>query len=153
MKRVLLLGFGLLSFSAFSMEGLMTKDFWIKQMPPGSEVTAAFGEVHNHTTKDKVLVSVEGDIAESIEVHTHVKENGVMKMRKVEFFKIAPHGSLILKPGGDHIMFFGLKKTLKESNPIELTLVFKDGEKKKIKLKVLKNAPEKEEHKHHHSKH
>lgn len=150
MKKIFLAWVLFLSSASFSMEKIKVNNVWIKLLPSASKVTAAFGEIENHSKDKKTLVSVEGDFAETIEIHTHIKENGVMKMRKVKELEIPSHGKLVLEPGGDHIMIFGLKKPLKSQEKLKLTLRFKDNSEQIIWAKVLESAPQKPSKHHHH---
>ena len=145
MKTFLILS--LFSLSIYSKD-IEIKNFWIKEVPPASKVSAGFGEIHNHTGKDIFLKSITGKISNSIEIHTHLKEDGVMKMRKVESLKIPAKSSLMLKPGGDHVMFFDLQSAPKEGEGVELSFDFGDGKKEKVKVKaqVLKSQPKSEDH-------
>lgn len=75
------------------------------------------------------LIAVRAPVADRLELHTHLHENGVMKMRHIDAIVIPAGGMTMLKPGGDHIMMMGLKAPLKEGNSFPLTLVFeKAGE-------------------------
>jgi hypothetical protein len=70
------------------------------------------------------LVSASTPVAEKAELHTHLVENGVMKMRPVDGINIAPNSTIELNPGGLHIMLMGVKAPLKEGATFPLTLTF-----------------------------
>ena len=61
-----------------------------------------------------------------IEIHTHLHEDGVMKMRQINSLEIPGGESVVLEPGGLHLMLFKLQLPLTE--PLPLTLCFDDGE-------------------------
>ncbi len=69
------------------------------------------------------LVDASTDVAEMAHLHQSIKENGVEKMRGVEGIDLPPHATVMLKPGGYHVMLMGLTKPLKagESFPLKLT--------------------------------
>ena len=51
--------------------------------------------------------------------------NGVMKMRPVsKGLEIKPGDAVVLKPGGYHLMFVGLKKPFEEGQHVKATLKF-----------------------------
>jgi len=50
-----------------------------------------------------------------------------MKMRRVDSFSIAPHETFMLKPGGNHLMFFELDDPWLEGQVIPITLVMSEG--------------------------
>lgn len=103
---------------------------------PNVPNSAAFFVIKNNSDKDIAITSANSDIAEKNELHTHIKENKMMKMIKIEKLVVPAKSSLELKSGSDHIMLMGLKKELKAGDEINLELSFSDGDKKKIKVPV-----------------
>lgn len=103
---------------------------------PNVPNSAAFFVIKNNSDKDIAITSANSDIAEKNELHTHIKENEMMKMIKIEKLVVPAKSSLELKSGGDHVMLIGLKKELKAGDEISLELSFSDGDKKSIKVPV-----------------
>lgn len=103
---------------------------------PNVPNSAAFFVIKNNSDKDIAITSANSDIAEKNELHTHIKENKMMKMMKIEKLVVPAKSSLELKSGGDHVMLIGLKKELKAGDEISLELSFSDGDKKEIKVPV-----------------
>lgn len=105
---------------------IMVKDPYARSATSTSVTGAAFMVLMNHTDTDDRLVSAQSDIAERVELHTHIEdENGVMKMREVEDGFALPAGGMhALKRGGDHVMFMGLKEPMKEGDTVSVTLTF-----------------------------
>ena len=103
---------------------------------PNVPNSAAFFVIKNNSDKDIAITSANSDIAEKNELHTHIKENEMMKMMKIEKLVVPAKSSLELKSGGDHVMLMGLKKELKVGDEINLELSFSDGDKKSIKVPV-----------------
>ena len=103
---------------------------------PNVSNSAAFFVIKNNSDKDIAITSANSDIAEKNELHTHIKENKMMKMMKIEKLVVPAKSSLELKSGGDHVMLMGLKKELKAGDEISLELSFSDGDKKSIKVPV-----------------
>ena len=103
---------------------------------PNMPNSAAFFVIKNNSDKDIAITSANSDVAEKNELHTHIKENKMMKMMKIEKLVVPAKSSLELKSGSDHIMLMGLKKELKVGDEINLELSFSDGDKKSIKVPV-----------------
>ena len=103
---------------------------------PNVPNSAAFFVIKNNSDKDIAITSANSDIAEKNELHTHIKENQMMKMIKIEKLVVPAKSSLELKSGSDHVMLMGLKKELKAGDEISLELSFSDGDKKSIKVPV-----------------
>ena len=59
-----------------------------------------------------------------------------MKMRRVDSFSIAANETLILKPGGNHLMFFDLDEPWLEGQIIPITLEFSEGHTLTLDAKV-----------------
>ena len=74
------------------------------------------------------------------ELHTHLHENGVMKMRQVESIEVPAKGEVALKPGSFHIMLFEVRE-LFQGTPFPLTLTMDDGQKLELSLPVKSIEP------------
>ncbi|MEL0437510.1 copper chaperone PCu(A)C [Phycobacter sp. K97] len=111
--------------------GMMVHDAYARVSTKMSASGAAFMQIMNHTGADDRLINARSDVAERVELHTHLSDaNGVMKMVHVEEGFAIPAGEThMLMRGGDHVMFLGLKETLHHGDMVPLTLVFeKAGE-------------------------
>lgn len=79
---------------------------WARAMAPAAKVGAGYVTFSNHGDMADRLVAIQSDVAERVEIHEMQMENGVMKMRRViGGLEIVPHGSVVLQPGGYHLMF------------------------------------------------
>lgn len=111
--------------------------------PMGSgKVAAAFMTLKNDGDETDRLVAAEGDVAERIELHTHImeKKDGrvIMRMRQIPHMEVPAHGQTVLKPGGLHIMLIGATRDLKPGDNFDLTLVFEKAGKVKVTVPVKK---------------
>jgi len=104
---------------------------WTRATAPGAQVAGGYMTIRNTGAADK-LVAASSPAAARVELHVHVNDNGVMKMREVPGgYAIPAKGSFELKPGGAHLMFMDLKAPLKEGDKVPVTLKFeKAGEVK-----------------------
>ncbi|MBX9805543.1 MAG: copper chaperone PCu(A)C [Alphaproteobacteria bacterium] len=92
---------------------------WIR--PSTGPNTAAYLTITSKQN-DK-LIKVDCKEAETVELHNHIDDNGVMKMRPVEFIAVGKD-PVSLKPGSLHIMLMGLKDSFQGKSAIPLTLHF-----------------------------
>ena len=78
---------------------------------------------------DAVVTSARTPRAKSVELHqSTMTADGVMQMRKVEgAIPIEAGESLVLKPGGTHLMLLGLEDALKAGEQLILTLEFSNA--------------------------
>lgn len=114
---------------------------------------AAYATIENHGDDMDRLVAVETDAAERAEIHTHLMEDGIMKMRKLKAIELHPGAPTVLKPGGHHLMLFGMKRKWKEGEMMPLTLVFEKAGRVEVQAHVKAwgdndNAPDTKEHDH-----
>jgi copper(I)-binding protein len=106
--------------------GLTLRDAWVKAAAQGS--TALFGTLDNQTGTDLEIVSGTTAISSKIELHEVVTIDGTTIMRaKAGGFTVPAHGTLELKPGGDHLMVMGLRKPIRPGDTITATLALTDG--------------------------
>ena len=106
------------------------------------KATAAFMVLKNEADKDTALVKVDNPASRITELHTHINDGGVMKMRPVKSIEIKAKGEAALKPGGFHVMMIELKAGMKDGDTVPLTLQFADGSSKKVDAKVRKPGAE-----------
>ena len=109
---------------------------YARAVPPGQPNSAAFMTLNNKGHMANALVSASSPAAKVVELHTHIMDDGMMKMRKIERIDIPAMGKTELKPGGHHIMLIGLKEQLKPGMKISLTLKFSDGTESTIDAPV-----------------
>jgi len=117
---------------------IMVEGAWARASAKMARAGAAFLTIKNMGGADK-LVAAKADISKKVELHTHIKDGDIMRMRKVEGGIAVPaKGMAMLKPGGDHVMFMGLTKQLKEGEMFPLTLVFEKAGEVKVHVKIGK---------------
>ncbi len=109
---------------------------YVREVPPGAMATGSFMTLTNMSDQDIQLVQAKSNAAKKVELHTHVHDNGVMKMRQIPAIKVPADGQAHLKPGGLHIMLIGLQDGIQAGQTIEMTLIFKDGSEKSISMPV-----------------
>jgi len=125
----------LISSFAYGADEFTISNAFIKMPRPGVDITAGFATVK--ATSDLKVIEVSNKNFKKIELHSMKMTNGVMEMRKLTEPKLSPNSPLVLSPGNDHLMLFGLKKKLEPGEKLDLTFVFKDDKDNKI-TKVFK---------------
>jgi copper(I)-binding protein len=127
------------SMTALAAEtDIAVSDAYVRMAPPGTPTTGAFMTIKNLGSADRKLLKADSPAAKTVELHNHINDNGVMKMRPVKEIDIKSQGQAELKPGSYHVMLIDLKQTLNENETIPLTLTFDDGSTKKIDAPVRK---------------
>ena len=92
---------------------------------PNAPVAGGFLTIENTGAEPDRLISARSDIAGDTQIHEMAMQGDVMKMRPLADGLEIPAGkTVVLAPGGFHIMFMGLKQTLVEGETITVTLTF-----------------------------
>ena len=117
---------------------LTIHDPYVRLAPPNAPATGAFMVIKNAGASDRQLVKAESNVAKAVELHNHINENGVMKMRQVPSIDIKANGQAELKPGSYHVMLIDMTTQLKEGDSVPLTLHFDDGSSQQIAAPVRK---------------
>ena len=120
----------LISSFAFGADEIKVSKAFIKMPRPGVDVTAGFATIK--ASSDLKVIEVSNKNFKKIELHSMKMANGVMEMRKLIEPKLGPNSPLVLSPGGNHLMLFGIKEKLEPGENLDLTFVFKDGKDNKI---------------------
>ena len=90
---------------------------------------------NNGPTPDR-LISAASPAARVVELHTHIREGDVMRMRPVADIPIPPGQTVHLRPGGLHIMLIGLTEPLRQGGTMPLTLRFERAGEVQVTLSV-----------------
>lgn len=137
-KTVFALSALLLSSAAFAKNDLMIENPYARTTPPNATNSAIFMTIKNQSNDLRTLISATTPAAKTVELHTVIEVDGMMKMREVNAIELPKNEDTILKPGGLHIMLFGLTQPLKEEEFINVTLNFKNGDKEQFKAPIKK---------------
>lgn len=98
---------------------------------------AAYMTLVNPTDTPDRLLAAAAEVAETVELHAHLHEGGVMRMRPVAAIEVHPGEPAVLAPGGLHIMLIGLRRDLKRGETIRLILSFEKAGKVEVEVPVL----------------
>ncbi len=109
---------------------------WSRATPGQAPNGAVFMKIENQGQAEDKLLSASSDAAAMVEIHEHVMENDVAKMRPVEFVPLPAQSITELKPGGYHIMLMGLKEPLVEYGTFHMTLNFEKAGSVDVEVQV-----------------
>ena len=130
-----------------ALENLRIEDPWIRPAPQAGGTSAGYAQITNSGTSPDRLIHVHTTISSMVELHTHIMEGGLARMRQVDGIDLAPGTTTELKPGGLHIMFMGLSAPLSDGDEVELTLVFEQAGEITMTVPV-RNPPDRQGHHH-----
>ena len=118
------------------IESVGISDVWVRLALLKGRPSAAYLKITNFNADNITLISVTSEKFDRIEIHTHLMEEGVMKMRKIDELIVKPDETVELKPGGYHLMLFGIKDKLEKGGKFPMTLKFKGLDEKPIEVVV-----------------
>lgn len=107
---------------------------WSRAAPAGG-TGAGFMTLRAAAAGDR-LVAASSPAARVVELHTHIRDGDVMRMRPVANIPIAAGQTVTLAPGGLHIMLIGLAQPLAAGSRVPLTLRFERAGEVTVELAV-----------------
>jgi len=122
-KLVCWLALALLAANAVASDRPAIEGTWIRATPPNAPTAAAYLTIRGADEADR-LTGARTSIAETVEIHTTLERDGVLHMQHVPELPIAPHGTVELASGAEHLMLIGLKGPLTPGDTVVITLQF-----------------------------
>ncbi len=113
---------------------LEVTDARIRAPVPGQSRTAGYFTARNVSDRTVVLTGARSPAAESVELHTTVRDGDVMRMRPLPEVVIAPGETVRFAPGGSHLMLFGVSE-LEDS--VEITLEHGDTGETRVRFETI----------------
>ena len=142
MLTALLLPLGVANAHEYNAGKIHIDHPWSKELPPNAPTVAAYFVLHNNGQTTDRLLSVDSPIADKAELHEHVKQGELMKMRQVTEVTIPAGRNVAFAPMGYHVMLFGLKDRtlLQDGKRFALTLHFEKAGATTVEVAVQKEA-------------
>ena len=109
---------------------------WVRATPPGAKVGAAYMVLQAAPGAGDTLISASSPVAGVTEIHNHIMDGGIARMRRVDGITVPAGGSVALAPGGYHVMLMDLKAPLMADATIKLKLVFQKAGEVEVDAKV-----------------
>ncbi|WP_062389125.1 copper chaperone PCu(A)C [Demequina iriomotensis] len=115
---------GCASDDASATDPLEVTDPWVTTATPEDMMSAAFATLTNTTDADITIVAATSDVSPEIQLHEVV--DGAMQEKDGGF--VVPAGeSLVLEPGGLHLMLIGLPEAVVAGDAVDFRLELADG--------------------------
>ncbi|HSO41874.1 MAG TPA: copper chaperone PCu(A)C [Rhodospirillales bacterium] len=110
----------------YTVGDITIKEPWAR-VTVGAGAGAAFLTIDNAGSKPDRLVSASSQVAKTTELHTHIRDGEVMRMRRIDAIEVPAKATTTLQPGGLHIMFMDLSAPLAAGGSFPLTLTFAEA--------------------------
>ena len=112
---------------------------WARPTVAGQSGGGGFLKITGGSTPDRLL-SASAGVAKVVELHTMEMDGNVMRMRQIDGIDVPAGQAVDLSPGGKHLMFMGLNRSLKAGDSFPLTLRFQKAGAVKVDVKVMTRA-------------
>ncbi|WP_305822662.1 copper chaperone PCu(A)C [Massilia brevitalea] len=121
-------------FATSALAQVTVTDPWVRATVPTAKSAGAF--MHLQSATNARLVGVSTPVAGRAEIHEMAMENNTMRMRAVDGIDLPAGKPVHLASGGYHLMFFELKRQLKEGETVPVILTVQDAARKQTSVTV-----------------
>lgn len=121
--------------SASAESDIQIQNLWVQAAPPGVKVLAAYLEIKNSGKQQRVLTGVSSPVFGQIGIHRSVIHGNMAHMEHLKELAIPADASVVLQPGGLHLMLMDAKKPLQAGDQIPMTFIF--GNKENIAVSAI----------------
>ena len=109
---------------------------WVRAMPPGSHMTAAYATLAWPGNAPLRITGWRSEAFDDVSLHRTVRADGVSRMEAVPDAAIAPGDTLVLEPGGLHLMMMQPTREIQPGDSVDVTLVSDNGREFRFDLPV-----------------
>ncbi|UYN96213.1 MAG: copper chaperone PCu(A)C [Enhydrobacter sp.] len=108
---------------------------WTRATPSTARTAGGFLAITNKGASADRLMSAASPVSLKVEVHEMKMEGSVMRMREIDKgLEIPPGATVVLKPGGYHLMFMELKAPIAQGARVPVALVFEKAGRIDVEL-------------------
>jgi hypothetical protein len=100
---------------------------WVRPLPTGMKMTAGFGVVRNSQQKPIEITAFSSPSFGDVSLHRTELVDGVSKMREVPALKLAAGESIVLEPGGYHLMLMMPSAEIQPGDVVSIEMTAADG--------------------------
>ena len=105
------------------------EDPWARPTAPGAENAAFYATFDNNSGETDLLIDGYSPVCGRMEIHRTEMVDGVMSMERATAadLRVGNGDSLVMEPGGLHVMCLDLREPLVEGESISLELTFESN--------------------------
>lgn len=114
---------------------------WIRAAPPNAMMLAAYGTLRNAGDGPVIFSGAQSADFADVSLHETVEQNGIERMRALGRVVLAPGESMMLAPGGRHLMLMKPKRQLRVGDTVEIRIITENSGSVTAKFAVREDAP------------
>jgi periplasmic copper chaperone A len=141
MKKALcwLLGFTILISCSPAPRSMLLQNAWARPGFAGG-TSGIYFTINNSGGSEDELLSASTEVARVVELHrSSMDSSGTMRMERQETIPVAQNSTVLLEPGGLHVMLINLTQDLNPGGTFELILTFR--QRGQVSLTVTVREP------------
>ena len=123
---LLLLGILSICVSACSKTPIVISDAYVPVRSDSQKHFVAYFKIHNNSNKALSLQSITSPHFKNVMLHETKHENGIAKMRHLEFLNIPASSTAAMEPNAKHVMLMMPLESIWSRDSIQLDLHFAD---------------------------
>ena len=112
---------------------------WISAATSPDKPSAGYFVIHGGEEAVQ-LQAVQTEVAQRVEMHDSVMQNGMMTMQPLNRVDVPAKGKVAFAPGGKHLMLFGLNPGAVQMGKASLTFIFSNGDRIIVDAKIQKQG-------------
>lgn len=85
---------------------------------------------------DNTVLGAKTSVAQTAELHTHIKKDSVLQMRKIEHVDLPADTPVNFAPAGLHVMLYNLKQPLLDNTSFPLSVTCAKGGSTEVRVHV-----------------
>lgn len=132
MRRQSFFLYFLLLFSDLAIGDIVIKNAWVRAAPSGSKIMAAYMIIDNQTSETITSSKIIANGFEKTEIHTSYVVDEISKMKKLNNLSIKGSESLVMEPGGLHLMLINPDGVPKRNSNVEILMFFENASTSKV---------------------
>jgi len=117
---------------------LSIKSVWMRSTP--NLIGAAYMAITSPVADELVAAAVDPSIAGTVEIHEVALDDGMMRMREVAGIALPAGETVMLEPGGFHLMLLDMPAVLPVGTTVEIILTFASGATRTVSAEVREST-------------
>lgn len=139
----------LLSLTASAADPLVIESAWIRSAPPNAAAVAGYATLRNEGKETVTIRSLSAQGFAETSLHQSVLVGDVSRMQVVPELSIGPGESVVMEPGGMHVMLMRPKAVPQRGDLVSISFQLGDKRRVNASFVVRDSADDKSDHSHH----
>lgn len=116
--------------------GVEVVDAWARPSPEVAASAAFYVSLDNNADTGDAIVGATSGRCGSIEVHETVVDEDVMEMQQVDELVLPPGETVVMEPGGFHLMCMMVSESLAEGEIVDVDITLRSGSTMTVSVDV-----------------